>query len=77
MARRGLSLSTKINSAAVLPILLAFVASGAAYLAIGRVSDEAQQAISSGAVLQAASEFLVATERVGRLINEAGTQREV
>jgi methyl-accepting chemotaxis protein len=28
-------------------------------------------------VLQAASEFLVAIERVGRLINEAGTQREI
>jgi DNA-directed RNA polymerase subunit K/omega len=77
MARRGLSLSAKINSAVVLPILLAFIASGAAYIGIRQVSDEAQQVVSSGAALQAASELLVATERVGRLIGESGTQQEV
>ena len=77
MARRGLSLSAKINSAVVLPIILAFIASGAAYIGIRQVSDEAQQVVSSAAALQAASELLVATERVGRLIGESGTQQEV
>ena len=33
--------------------------------------------VGSGAALQAASELLVATERVGRLIGESGTQQEV
>jgi HAMP domain-containing protein len=77
MGWRGPSLSTKINLTAALPILLAFAASGAAYHGIGRVSEEAQQAVSSGAVLQSASDLLVVTERTGRLMGEAGTQREI
>ena len=56
MGWRGPSLSTKINLTAALPILLAFAVSGAAYHGIERVADDAQQAVSSGAVLQAASD---------------------
>jgi methyl-accepting chemotaxis protein len=77
MRWRGLPLSTKINLTAALPILLAIGVSGAAYHGIGRVADDAQQAVSSGAVLQAAGDLLVVTERTGRLMGEAGSQREI
>ena len=77
MGWRGLSLSTKINLTAALPVLLAVIASGGAYYAIDRVSDDAQQIVSSGGALQAASEFLVLIERTGRLMSEPGTQNEV
>jgi hypothetical protein len=77
MGWRGLPLSTKINLTAALPILLAIGVSGAAYHGIGRVAEDAQQVVSSGAVLQVAGELLITTERTGRLMGEAGSQREI
>jgi methyl-accepting chemotaxis protein len=74
---RAFGIASRINLAIAVPIALAFVASGTAYLGIGRVADEARLAISSGTLLQGANEFLMALERTSRLMNEPGSQQEV
>lgn len=77
MLLRKLSLLAKFNLALALPIALAFIVSGAAYIGIGRVSGDAEQAIDSGRILQQASEFSMVVERTGRLMGEPGSQQDV
>jgi methyl-accepting chemotaxis protein len=74
---RRLSLPAKLNIAVALPIALAFVVSAAAFIGIEKVSQDAEQAIDFGRVLQDASEFSMVVERTGRLMSEPGTQQEV
>jgi methyl-accepting chemotaxis protein len=74
---RKLSLPAKFNIAVALPIAVAFVVSGAAYIGIEKVSRDAEQAIESGRVLQNASKFSMVIERTGRLMREPGSQQEV
>jgi methyl-accepting chemotaxis protein len=72
-----LSLPARLNVAVALPIALAFLVSGAAYIGIEKVSRDAEQAIDFGRVLQSAGEFATVVERTGRLMGEPGSQQEV
>ncbi|MGE0565650.1 MAG: methyl-accepting chemotaxis protein [Pseudolabrys sp.] len=77
MSARRFSLPAKLNLAVSLPIALAFVVSAAAFVGIKTVSNDAEQVIASGHILQDANEFLMAVERTGRLMGEPGSQQQV
>lgn len=77
MSQRKFSLPTKLNLAVALPIALASIVSGAAFVGIENVSKDAEQAIASSRILQDASEFSMVVERTGRLMSEPGSQQQV
>lgn len=77
MLFRKLSLPAKLNIAVALPITLAFIIAGAAYIGIEKVSRDVERVIESGRILQEASAFSMVVERTGRLMREPGSQQEV
>lgn len=77
MISRRLSLATKLNLAVAIPLILSFIASAAAYLAIEGVSRDADMAIASTRVQQQANEFSAVVDKVARLMNQPGSQQQV
>lgn len=77
MLGRRLGISTKLNFAITIPIIMAFAISAAAGIGISRVADHAKQAISSGRILQDVNEFSMVVERTSRFINQPGSQQQV
>jgi len=72
-----ISLAAKLNLALALPLVLAFIASAAAYLAIERVSGDTKLAIASARIQQDANEFSAVVDRIARLISQPGSQQQV
>lgn len=72
-----ISLAAKLNLAIALPLVLAFIASAAAYLAIERVSRDTKLAIASSRIQQDANEFSAVVDRIARLMNQPGSQQQV
>ncbi len=77
MITRKLEISTKLNLAFAIPIIVAFAISGLAALGISRVDDYTHLAIDSNKILQHANEFSMLVERTSRFINEPGSQQQV
>jgi hypothetical protein len=74
MLLRRTEISTILNVAIAIPIMLAFAISVAAGVGIGRVSDYANLAINSSRILHESHEFSTVVERTARFINEPGSQ---
>jgi hypothetical protein len=74
---RRTSLATRLNLAVALPLILAFIASVAAYLAIEQVSHDAELAVSAARLQQEANEFSATVDKVGRLMEQPGSQQQV
>jgi methyl-accepting chemotaxis protein len=66
-----------LNLAIALPLVLAFIASAAAYVAIDRVSRDTKLAIAAARVQQDANEFSAIADRIARLMNQPGSQQQV
>lgn len=74
---KRLTLAAKLNLAIALPLVLAFIASAAAYFAIERVSRDTKLAIASARIQQDANEFSAIVDRIARLMNQPGSQQQV
>jgi methyl-accepting chemotaxis protein len=77
MIFQSAGISTKLNLAIAIPIVLALAISGAAGVGIARVGDYAKRGIVSGKALQDANEFSSAVERTSHLIKDPGSQQQV
>ncbi len=77
VTQRRISVDTKLNLTVAFPLVLAFVASTAAYIAIGEVSRDAALAVSSARLQQEANEFSAAVDRIDRLMVQPGSQQQV
>jgi methyl-accepting chemotaxis protein len=75
--QRRISIATKLNLTVAFPLVLAFVASTAAYLAIGEVSRDAALAVSSARLQQEANEFSATVDRIDRFMAQPGSQQQV
>jgi methyl-accepting chemotaxis protein len=72
-----ISLAAKLNLAIALPLILAFIASAAAYFAIEHVSRDTRLAIASARIQQDANEFSAVVDRIVRLMSQPGSQQQV
>jgi methyl-accepting chemotaxis protein len=72
-----ISLAAKLNLSIALPLVLAFIASAAAYFAIEHVSRDTKLAIASTRVQQDAHEFSAVVDRIVRLMSQPGSQQQV
>lgn len=72
-----ISLATRLNLAIALPVVLAFFASAAAYVAIERVSRDTKLAIASAQIQHVANELTAAADRIARLMHQSGSQQQV